>query len=243
MSRSPLTGEWVAPTVAARRPFAVMLNNIKDAIPQSGISRTEVLYEAYVEGNTTRLMMINQNYDEYASYRTTDCVTPHNAFTTTENILAGMARKGISENLPAGFTQPLAFNQDDASQIVIEGGHPCTLFKPGFTYNKPELRYNAEDGLYYRYQFGETHIDLETGTQLAFKNIIVKYVDGYLFDNYTPVLTLEGSGAGLFISNGVAADVTWKKDSLYGQTKYYYPNGKEMVFVISNDDRKNVVVQ
>lgn len=303
MERSPLTGLWVTPEAAGRRPFAVMINNVKEAIPQSGIARTEVLYETYVEGNITRLLMVTQDYDglekigpirscrefyiffakeyeaayvhfgrsilaieqlakpesnsmdgnynEYATFRSTDRVAPHNAYSTTAGILGGMAKKGISVELPKDFTQPLKFNVFDDEEINIEGGRACTTFKPGFSYNKPELVYNEEDGLYYRYQFGEKHVDMETGEQLTFKNILVKYVDSHLFDNYTPVLNLEGSGSGLFITNGQAIDVTWKKDDKLGATTYYYPNGEEivlnqgrvMVCVIHNTDRDSVEIQ
>ncbi len=303
MERSPLTGEWVEPEVAARRPFAVMINNVKEAIPQSGIARAEVLYEAYVEGNITRLMMITQNYDglekigpvrscreyyvyfakEYEAayvhfgksilaaellsksvsnsmdgndgwcsfYRSTDRKAPHNAYTTTEGILGSMDKKNISVDLPSGFTQPLAFNEYDDKQIELENGTDCTSFKPGYTYNKPEFKYNKEDGLYYRYQFDSEHVDMETGEQLAFKNILVKYVDSHLFDNYTPVLNLEGKGEGLFITNGKAVEVTWEKNSEFGATKYYYADGTEvvlnqgkvMVCVIPNSSKSGVEVK
>lgn len=281
MARSPLTGLWVTPEVAQRRPFAVMINNVKEAIPQSGIARAEVLYEAYVEGNITRLLMITQDYDglekigpirscrefyiffakeyeatyvhfgrsilaveqlakaesnsmdgnygEYATFRSTDRVAPHNAYTTTQSILDGMAKKDISEELPEDFVQPLNFNVYDDEEINIEGGQACTVFRPGYTYNNPEFIYNEEDGLYYRNQFGAAHVDMETGEQLSFKNILVKYVDSHLFDNYTPVLTLEGTGSGIFITNGQAVEVTWEKDEQLGETKYYYANGEEVV--------------
>ncbi len=59
---SLLTGEYVNDTRAARRPIAVMYNNIIDAIPQSGIGEAEIIYEAPVEGGITRLMCIFDNY-------------------------------------------------------------------------------------------------------------------------------------------------------------------------------------
>lgn len=60
--RSLLTGEYVSKTVAARRPVAVMINNISDAWPQSGIGDAGVIYEAPVEGGITRLMALFENY-------------------------------------------------------------------------------------------------------------------------------------------------------------------------------------
>lgn len=63
MVRSRLTGEWVDEAIGTRRPVAVMLNNIIDAVPQSGIEQAGVVYEAPVEGALTRLMGIFEDYD------------------------------------------------------------------------------------------------------------------------------------------------------------------------------------
>ena len=64
MMRSYLTGELINEGQGNRRPVAIMLNNIIDAIPQTGISRAGVVYEAPVEGGLTRLMGIFENYDD-----------------------------------------------------------------------------------------------------------------------------------------------------------------------------------
>ena len=61
---SYLTGEYVPEAVGRRRPVAVMLNNIQDAVPQSGIANAGVVYEAPVEGDITRLMGIFEDYDD-----------------------------------------------------------------------------------------------------------------------------------------------------------------------------------
>ncbi len=60
---SYLTGEFVAEEIGRRRPVAVMLNNIKEACPQAGISDASVVYEAPVEAGITRLMGIFEDYD------------------------------------------------------------------------------------------------------------------------------------------------------------------------------------
>lgn len=56
MARSYLTGEWIDETIANQRPLAVMLGNTKIATPQYGITDADVIYEAAVEGQETRLM-------------------------------------------------------------------------------------------------------------------------------------------------------------------------------------------
>lgn len=61
--KSYLTGKNVPASVGRRRPVAVMMDNVKEACPQSGIGSAGVIYEAPVEGEITRLMAVIENYD------------------------------------------------------------------------------------------------------------------------------------------------------------------------------------
>ena len=303
MLRSVLTGEWVDEKVAKRTPLAIMINNIEDADPQSGIDRAEIMYEAYVESDITRLMMILQDYDNMDKigpvrscrefyvyfakevgaiyihfgfsplaanllassdvqaldgmkgwcnfYRTTDRVAPHNAYTTTEGILDSIKTKGWDTELPDNYEPQFTFTDYDVKQIELTDGVDCTVFKPGFKRNKPVFTYNAEDGLYYREQYGRPHCDMESKTQLAFKNILVKFVSGTKFENGTPILDLVGSGSAYYITNGKLVKCQWKKESDFAPTKYYYENGEEIVFnqgktfinVITMDNAEDVSYQ
>lgn len=62
--RSFLTGEPVDASIGNRRPVAVMMSNDKEALPQYGINRADVVYEAPVEGGMNRYMAILENYDD-----------------------------------------------------------------------------------------------------------------------------------------------------------------------------------
>ena len=56
---NPLTGEPLPnPQAAGQRPVAIMINNIKIATPQIGISQADLIYEMPVEGGITRLMAV-----------------------------------------------------------------------------------------------------------------------------------------------------------------------------------------
>ncbi len=54
----------VSKDIGDRRPVAIMLNNIEDAMPMSGVSYADVLYECVVEGSLTRMMGVFENYDD-----------------------------------------------------------------------------------------------------------------------------------------------------------------------------------
>ena len=62
--RSYLTGEMVDVEQANRRPIAIMMSNDKEALPQYGINRAGVVYEAPVEGSMNRYMAIIENFDD-----------------------------------------------------------------------------------------------------------------------------------------------------------------------------------
>ena len=62
--QSYLTGEWIEEEKAVRRPIAVMIPNNAPAMPQYGLSKAAIIYEAPVEGRITRLMGVFEHYDE-----------------------------------------------------------------------------------------------------------------------------------------------------------------------------------
>lgn len=60
---NPLTGEGGYNTDAyGKRPVAVMVNNLKDSLPQYGIEQADIIYELPVEGGITRLMAVYADY-------------------------------------------------------------------------------------------------------------------------------------------------------------------------------------
>lgn len=62
--QSYLTGEWKDVSIAKRRPIAVMIPNNAPALPQYGISKASIIYEAPVEGRITRLMAVFEDFDD-----------------------------------------------------------------------------------------------------------------------------------------------------------------------------------
>lgn len=60
---NPLTGEYCEEDVAKTRPVAIMLNNLKEALPQVGVSEAGMVYEVLAEGGITRLIGIYNDYD------------------------------------------------------------------------------------------------------------------------------------------------------------------------------------
>lgn len=67
---NPLTGEETETDLSARRPFAVMLNSIKQSLPQSGNSKADMWFEMPEEGGITRVMGLYQNIDDVGTLGT-----------------------------------------------------------------------------------------------------------------------------------------------------------------------------
>lgn len=58
---NPLTGLKMDNTYENRRPVAIMMNNLKKALPQYGVSQADIIYEAPAEGGITRMLAVWQN--------------------------------------------------------------------------------------------------------------------------------------------------------------------------------------
>lgn len=289
MVRSQLTNEFISKDAAKKRPIAVMINNIINAVPHSGISQAGVMYECVVEGSLTRMMAIFEDWEtiekigpvrscrDYYVYwayewdaiychfggpklyvdavlsredtdnldgtaldgtvyfRTTDRKAPHNAYTSGAGVLKGIDKKGYSlnhtENYREGhYSFTPASKQNDLSKF--EGAFEATYLAPGYLINKPYFEYNAETGLYERFQYGGKHIDQENGEQLAFKNVIFQntYYETRDDHGYLAFQDHDDTRDGYFFTNGKAIHVRWKKSSDYSPTRYYDDAGNEVVF-------------
>lgn len=59
-----LTGMPIAAGEVNQRPIAVMLNNIKVALPQYGVSKADLIYEVPAEGGITRMLGVFQSVED-----------------------------------------------------------------------------------------------------------------------------------------------------------------------------------
>lgn len=70
---NPLTGKKTEKEIKAARPLIVSIDNVGSAIPQSWLSKADMVYEFPVEGNQTRLQAIfySQFPEEFGPIRST----------------------------------------------------------------------------------------------------------------------------------------------------------------------------
>ncbi len=276
--QSDLTGEWVDPEVNNTRPIAVMINNIGEAMPQSGIGEADVIYEMVVEGGITRLMAVFSDYDglekigpvrsarqyyvrtaeqmdavfchvggstlgyneidstgidhldglsgagNYFIYRDNSRVAPHNAYASADGIKEAIEYLDIDMTHSSEYEPMFSFNSKNKD---LENGSPATKITTAYNSSrKPWFEYNAEDKLYYRFQYGEEQIDDQTGEQLRFQNVLVLFAETYSPDGYLMEVCNEDSGDGYYATNGQYVSITWKYEN--GTIHYYLESGDEL---------------
>jgi len=62
-SVNPLTGLPMEEEYVNDRPVAVMINNLKAALPQQGVSQADIIYEVLAEGGITRMLGVYQSVE------------------------------------------------------------------------------------------------------------------------------------------------------------------------------------
>ena len=58
---NPLTGLPADTDLSGEKPVAIMLNNLKQALPQQGNSQADIIYEVLAEGGITRMLALYQD--------------------------------------------------------------------------------------------------------------------------------------------------------------------------------------
>ena len=192
-------------------------------------------------------------------YQDLELSMPHNTFTTGEGAMAGAKSRGYNLTHASDYKGKFLFNEDDDKKIELTDGDTANYVYVGYGINKPWFAFNKDDGKYYRFQHkkgvAEKQSDADDGKQAAVDNIILQYCyfDHYLWEEEETLywdITLTGSGKGKFITNGKSIDITWKKDSEFGITKYYDSKGKEItlnqgktwVCIINNATTKDIEI-
>lgn len=160
-------------------------------------------------------------------YRDSDRVAPHNVFTNSDMIQAGIEYKNYSTEHYYGFDSMFLFNEE---VTPLADGETANKIVTAFSSSRqPWFEYNEEDGLYYRFQYDTAHIDGNTGEQLAFENIIIQFAHYSDLDSEgRQQIDLVGTGTGLYATNGKIIPITWKKQSENSQTKFYTEDGNEL---------------
>ena len=173
---------------------------------------------------------INGIYESSTSFwRVTDKYAPHNAVTSTKNILDIAERKGYRTEKKDNNTV-LNYTVDE---VNLENGKVAkTVTIPYSEVNTVKYEYDADKKEYVRYSRGKKQTDWNTGKTITTKNIIIEKAENSTLN--------DGSGKGrqtidnikelegYYITNGKVIEITCNKTSRNGKTVYKDLEGNEI---------------
>lgn len=173
-------------------------------------------------------------------FRSDDRSAPHNAYISAEGINQAIKQydyakeyRGMADESHFKFTS--ASNPNTLSQYSGSVSGTLVDMSECYPMTKSYFKYNAGDGLYYRYQnlaggTDEPHVDAMNDEQLAFKNVIVQYAYYEVRDEkgYLAYKCIDDSRDGWYFTEGKGIHINWVKESDYGATRYYDDDGNEI---------------
>lgn len=174
MQKSNLTGEWIDEKVANKRPVAIMLNNIKAAIPQSNVSKAEITYEILVEGGITRMLLVMQDYEgldkigpvRSARHYYVDIADEYNAiymhFGQTKYAVAEIDKIGIDTLSGLSSIGNSVYYRDKKRKAPHNAYTSSEGIKKGIELSKYETLYSSSANQPH-FQFQEEDTDLTSG--------------------------------------------------------------------------------
>ena len=184
-------------------------------------------------------------------YRTNDRKAPHNLYISSDGISQAITELGYRTDLNADYKGHYQFAKDE-NPVTLTDSSDAAVVALAYVNPKPWFEYHEDDGLYYRYEFGNPQKDAVTDEQLAVRNIILQECNSHIMDTGNGTLDVDymSGGKGKYISNEKAVDITWKKDSDTSPTRYYDASGNEItlnqgktwVCIIPSDTAENNIV-
>ena len=185
--------------------------------------------QAQADISTLGVNNINGIYESEESFwRVSDKYAPHNAVTSTENIMKIAEREGYRTTT----SQDPVLNYVVA-EVELEDGEIANNITIPYSYvNTVEYVYDVELKEYVRYSRGEKQVDWDTGKTVTTKNIIIEKVDNWTLNDGTSSgrQTIDNIKEvdGYYITNGKAIPITCTKTTRSGKTVYKDLEGNEI---------------
>lgn len=186
------------------------------------------------------LMSLNEIQQGSYFWRDKSKVSPHNLYTSSDNIL-----KYIDDNnLKFNYRKDLNFNTNYYSKISN------SLSEASINYNSSyKTSYKYKDGLFTKYINNKKQTDALNNKELTFTNIIIQQTSIDTIDSKLHLnIKLIGKGNGYILSKGKYIKVTWERTSVNSKTTFYDSNnnevplssGKTMWNIVDNSTKINI---
>lgn len=161
-------------------------------------------------------------------WRVKDKNAPHNAVTSTKNIL-----KMAKEKKYRTTSQVSSILKYTTDEVNLENGEIANnITIPYSSGNSVKWEYNEQTKRYLRYSKGTKQTDWDTKENITAKNIIIEFIanskleDGENKDRQT--MNTTGTKNGYYITNGKAVKIKCTKNSRSSKTKYTTLDGQDI---------------
>ena len=137
--------------------------------------------------------------------------TEHTLYTKGSMLSEGIAKSNLRQTVSSSQKET-AFSFLDKKESKPAGNQSCTdafvSMSSAYTTN---FRYNESDQTYTRCPDGKALKDYKTGQVVSVKNVFLLYTSVTTFDDDYHTKTSLNGGDGVYISEGGAAEIQWKK--------------------------------
>ncbi|OGO83352.1 MAG: hypothetical protein A2Y18_03430 [Clostridiales bacterium GWD2_32_19] len=190
--------------------------------------------EAIADLDVPSLDGINPKYESTMTWRDKERQKSrgleHSAYTNGEKIKAAWKLAKYEVQNDEDYEPMFSFSDKKLNTDDWESCIKVTI--PYSYYQKSVFEYNESSNTYKRFQFDAPHIDVVTGKQLEFTNVIIQYAnvspiknDSYGRKNIDTV----SSGKALYLTNGKITPIKWSKSTHKAEASYTYEDGKALV--------------
>lgn len=161
--------------------------------------------------------------------------TEHTMMVSLDAAFAEAEKRGFGAKNKDGVAWDENFVSWKFTEDKAAGSVSSIAFK--FWDGKPEYdvewKYDSANNQYLRFNGGKEHTDLETGSQLAAKNVVILLARerGPVDRNLHMFYTTTGTGEALIFQNGQVISGSWSKKSRTARTIFTDEDGKEISFV------------
>jgi hypothetical protein len=200
----------LGPVRSSRHYYAQLAEMLEGIYAHFGWS---VYAQQYIEARPEYQNLNGLELEGSVYYRDSARSAPHNVYTDSDRLVSGVETKGYNT------THSSSYNYDqfkfNISDTALNSGNAANKVTTNFISSTTSwFEYNPDDSRYYRYEFGQEHVDAETGEQLSYKNVLIMFVDYEVVDDEgrRDIHWDEGtSGSGYYVSDGEYIPITWTR--------------------------------
>lgn len=233
------------------RPFAIMINNLKEALPQMGISQADIIYEILAEGGVTRMMAIFSDLEDVGVIGSMRSIRPYYVDVAMAYgavaIHAGYSEAAIERIDTYGVDHICGVTSSDASKTFYRDGNRMaygvehSLFTTGSRLLESAERHGFDLSIGQDYENGLNFVSEATPENGEAADSISIYFNTFKYTNLkyhsdTDLYTAVQHGVN-YIDGDTNASVTFKNIIvIYADLEVVDSYGRLAIDLISSGD-------